>query len=215
MAKGGSGIGESLSGGGGKNVNIISETDVWTYRHKSDNAPFVDAINTGVATIQHDFPDVMNTVEHVQAAELGGMDKISTLGYYGGGTVALNQNYTDIDKMNKIYDEAVKSKYHPEKGDKTGTEAVAIHEMGHALTDHIAKKMGAVDMYDAAEKIVNAAYKAIHGKGGTKAWAGTISGYAQENYAECIAEAVADYYCNGDKASKASKAIMSQLKKYA
>ena len=215
MAKDSSSIGPSLSGSSGKPVNIVNETDVWSYRHDEDNEPFVDAINTGVKAIQEDFNDIMKSVDVVSASELGGVDKISTLGYYGDGTVGINQNYTDIDKMNKVYDAAIQSKYHPPRGNKSGTEAVALHEMGHALTDHIAKKMGAKGLDDAAQKIVDAAYKAIHGKGGTYKWAGQISGYAQESYAECIAEAVADYYCNGEKASKASKAIMSQLKKYA
>lgn len=36
-----------------------------------------------------------------------------------------------------------------------------------------------------------------------------------ENNAKCIAEAVADFYCNGSKARKESKAIMSELKRLA
>lgn len=50
---------------------------------------------------------------------------------------------------------------------------------------------------------------------GTKAWAGKISGYAQDSWAECVAEAVSDYYCNGSKAHANSKAIMAELRKYA
>lgn len=216
MAKGNSPTGESLKKGSGKNVNIVNETDVWSYRHNPDNAPFVDEINTGVLAVQDDFKDVMETVYHVNAAELGGLDKQSTLGYWDpmNKTLALNQNFTDVDKMNKVYDESVKSGYHPGRGDKTGTQAVALHEMGHALTDHIAQKMGVASLDDAAQQIVNAAYKASHATGGTKAWAGKISGYAQESYAECVAEAVADYYCNGNNASAVSKAIMSQMNKY-
>lgn len=214
MGKGSSGIGPSLSGSSGKPINIVNETDVWSYRHDEDNEPFVDAINTGVKAIQDDFKDLMKSVDVVSASELGGADKISTLGYYGGGTVGINKEYTDIGKMNLVYDASVKTKYHPPRGNKTGTEAVALHEMGHALTDHVAKKMG-TNLNGAAQQIVDAAYKAIHGKGGTYKWAGQISGYAQDSYAECVAEAVCDWYCNGEKASKASKAIMSQLKKYA
>ena len=215
MAKGGSGMGESLSKSSGKSINIVNETDVWTYRHDQDNAEFVDAVNTSVSVIQGDFNDIMNTVQQVFASELGGADKFSTLGYYGQGFLGMNIQYTDIDKMNAVYDQSVAEKYHPSRGDRTGTEAVTFHEMGHALTDHVAQKMGpGVSLDDAAEKVVNAAYKATHGTGGTKAWAGGISGYAQDSYAECVAEAVADYYCNGSKASAASKAIISQLKKY-
>ena len=216
MPKEKSEIGESLGKGSGGSVNIVSETDVWTFRHDSDNAEFVDAINTSVSVIQGDFNDVMQTVNQVSAAELDGVDKSSTLGYWdpSSKTLALNDNYVDIDKMNSVYDAATKSGFHPSRGNKTGTEAVAFHEMGHALTDHIAKKMGVPNLDTASQKIVDAAYKAMKGTGGTKAWAGKISGYAQESYAECVAEAVADYYCNGDKASAQSKAIMKQLQKY-
>lgn len=207
--------GPSLGKGGGASINIISETDVWSYRHDRDNEDFVDAINASVAKIQEDFKDVMDSVNFVYAAELGGIDRSSTLGYYSSdGYIAINREYTDIGKMNAIYDASVATHFHPGRGSYTGTEAVTFHEMGHALTGHIAEKMGTADMYDAAQKIVDAAYKAVHGKGGTLAWAGTISGYAQDSYAECIAEAVADHYCNGDGAAKASKAIWNQLKKY-
>ena len=42
--------------------------------------------------------------------------------------------------------------------------------------------------------------------------AGHISQYARTNYSETIAEASADVYCNGKKASKASKAIMNEVR---
>lgn len=38
-----------------------------------------------------------------------------------------------------------------------------------------------------------------------------ISGYAQYNFAECVAEAVSDWYCNGGKAKKESRAVMAVL----
>lgn len=210
----GSGGGESLSNGSGKPINIKSTTDVWSFRHNPNNEPFVDAINSSVRDMADDFPGLMRDVNTVDSAELGGLDRTQTLGFYGDGQVAINANYTNIDKMNAVYDKAVKSGYHPSRGDKSGTEAVTYHEMGHALTDSLAKKMGAKNLDAASKKIVNDAYKASGGKGGTKAWAGKISKYAQENYAECVAEAVSDWYCNGKKASLNSKAIMTQLKKY-
>ena len=39
-----------------------------------------------------------------------------------------------------------------------------------------------------------------------------ISEYARYNYAETIAEASADVFANGRRASKASKAIMKEIK---
>ena len=208
--------GSSGMGGGGQFVNIGETTDVWSYRHDSGNEPFVDAINEGARKIQEDFKDLMTTVEHVDAAELEGKDKYEVLGFYSSDlkTVALNRNFTDVDKMNQVYDSSVASGFHPSRGNLTGTEAVALHEMGHALTDHIAKKMGLPGLHEASRKIFNDAYRATKGKGKFKEWAGKISGYARENYAETVAEAVADYYCNGQNAHAYSRAIMDQLRKY-
>ena len=159
----------------------------------------------------------MDTVEHIDAAKLGGADNQTTLGFYSPSDkmVAINRNYTDVDKMNAVYDAAVSSGYHPSRGGLTGTEAVAIHELGHALTDHVAAKMGLWNMDLAARQIFMDAYRATKGRGKYKEWAGKISGYARENYAEAVAEAVADYYCNGNKAHAHSIAIMNELKKYA
>ena len=209
--------GPSLGGGSGKKVNIISQTDVWTYRHREQNEPFVDSINGSVRTIQEDFPGIMDDVQQVNSAVLGGKDRTDTLGFYNNGTgqLALNANYTNVQKMNSVYDESVKSGYHPSRGGKNGTEAVTFHEMGHALTAYYGKKDGGSgDIDAAAKKIVDRAYRKSNGTGGTLAWAKKISGYAAESNAECVAEAVCDWYCNGNNASKASKAIMAELRRY-
>lgn len=211
--------GESLGNGGGeKPTNIKEETDIWTYRHRKENEPFVDDINGSVRQVNDDFPGLTSdTITEVNSAVLGGRDKERVLGFYGDKRLALNENYTNVDKMNSVYDQAVSEGYHPGRGNKTGVEAVTYHELGHALTDHVSKKAGitGVNTIDrTSEKIVNDAYKASKGRGGTKAWAGKISGYAKESYAECVAEAVADWYCNGSKATKQSKAIMTELRKY-
>lgn len=216
---GSGGGGESLGNGGSGNVNIVDETDVWSYRHKESNQPFVNAINDGIIAVQNEFPGVMDTVEEVNASRYGGADDLQTLGTYsrksnGTGAVGINRRFTDVDKMNKVYDNSVSSGYHPGRGSKSGVEAVTIHEMGHAVTADIQRKMGAKNMDKAAEKIVKAAYKSSKGKGGTKAFAGKISGYAKDSWAECVAEAVADYVCNGSKASSSAKAIVTEMKKY-
>lgn len=193
--------------------SISKEVDVWSYRHRSGNEPFVDAMNESARTMSEDFPGLMDSVQHVDAATLKGGAAVSVLGYYGSGTVALNTNYTNIDKMNATYDAAVKSGYHPSRGNKSGTEAVMYHEMGHALTDHIGQKAGLGGIDASAKTIVENAYKSSRGKGGTLAFASKISGYAKESYAECVAEAVADWYCNGSKSSASSKAIVKELKR--
>lgn len=216
MGRGSSrGGGTALGKGRNKNVRVISSTDVWSYRHRRDNEAFVDQINSSVRTMEDDFPGLMQTVTSVNAAELGGKDKTQTLGFYSPAdkSVSMNQYYTDIDRMNAAYDNS--GSYHPGRGNKTAVEAVSYHEMGHALTDHVGAKLGATGIDDAAKRIVDNAYNNSGGKGGTKAWANKISGYAAESNAECIAEAVCDWYCNGSKANAASKAIMTELKRYA
>lgn len=208
--------GSSGMGGSGGMVNIVDTEDVWSYRHNANNEPFVDAINEGARKIQNDFQGLMVDVDQVVAAELGGNDKYTTLGFYAPSmkTVAINRFFTDIDKMNATYDAAARSGFHPSRGELSGTEAVTLHELGHALSDHVAKKMGLPGLHEASRKLFEDAYRATKGKGKYKDWAGQISGYARENYAETVAEAVADYYCNGQNAHANSRAIMRELMKY-
>ena len=211
----GSSSGESLAEQStGANFTVLSEVDVWSFRHQQGNEPFVDAMNSSVRDMANDFPTLMNDIEYINAATLKGAAASQVLGYYGDGNVSLNANYTNVQKMNDVYDAAVQSGFHPSRGNKSGTEAVTYHEMGHALTDSIKNKVGAEDLNASSKKIVNDAYKASGGTGGTKKWAGGISGYAQDSFAECVAEAVADWYCNGSNSSKQSKAIMTELFKY-
>lgn len=210
----------SLSGGsGGGGVDTNETIIIEDYgQQKPENREFASQIEEGFDIITKDFPGMRDTfLSEADAGFFGGKDKRRTLGYYSSADkrVVINADYTDIDKMNKVYDNG--GKFHPSRGNKIGAQAVAFHEMGHAVSDYVAGKMGIEGpnaLHEASKRIVKSAYKADKGKGGSKPWAGKISGYAQTNYAECVAEAVADYYCNGSKASSASKAIMAELKKY-
>ena len=213
-SSGGGGGGKNLSSKGGTKIRIVSEEDIWSTRHNPSNAPFADDINSGVRDIQGDFDGVMNTVNTVVAAELGGKDKDSVLGYYGQGRLGINKEYTNPAKMNRVYDEATKTGYHPSRGNKSGTEAVTYHEMGHAIADHLKTKLGAKDSAEASKIIVHNANKTVTGKNnGTLSFAKGISAYAADSYSECVAEAVTDWYCNGNKAAKASKAIVAEMKR--
>ena len=89
-------------------------------------------------------------------------------------------------------------------------QAVASHEYGHVLTSKAGAKLGILDMDAAAKVIVDRAVKKTSHKGSVSL-SKKISGYAGHSNAECIAEAVADVYCNGKKASAESRAIVNEL----
>ena len=111
-------------------------------------------------------------------------------------------------KMDAAYDAAVAKNFHPSRGNKSGMQAVASHEYGHALSDKAASKMGLGSLEEASRQIVERA-RAKTGHKTNMSFAGKISGYAQYNFAETVAEAVSDWFCNGSKASKESRAVMS------
>ena len=146
------------------------------------------------------------------------LDKKSqgTMAYYdNSGNLAVNKNYFDSKKMDGAYDDCVKEGYHPKRGNKSGLEAVSAHELGHALSEEVGRKLGYGDwqLDKASNKIISEAKK----QGGFKSVGAIrkgISGYAQKNNAEAIAEAFADVYCNGNKAKKASKAVVDVLNSY-
>ena len=135
------------------------------------------------------------------------------MAYYDGQNVAMNQAYFNSERMNAAYDACVNSGFHPSRGNKSGIEAVAAHEFGHALSDTVATKMGVKDLDVASKNIVNEAMGNMKRKN-ANTFAAKISGYAKESYAECVAEAVADVYCNGNKARAESKAINKVINKY-
>ena len=217
MGRGGSSLGGgSLGGGGGAPASVTETTDIWSYRHNKNNAPFVDAINSGLRSMDNDFPGFASGINTVDAVKMSGADNDSTLGFWSPATkqLAMNVNYTDVNKMNNVMDSAKQSGLHPSRGNKTGTEAVALHEAGHALTDKLAADNGFASLHAFSADVVKKAYKQSGMKGGNRGFAGTISKYATKNYAECVAEAVTDWYCNGNKAANASKLIMAEIKKY-
>ena len=122
-------------------------------------------------------------------------------------TVYMNKKYIGNSELTNSMLAAAKSGFHPSIGQYTGAEAVAAHELGHGMADYILSKSGV-----SAQQIVAGAAKKI--KLPTENMAGYISEYARTNYSETIAEACADVYCNGSKATKQSKAIMAEVKSY-
>ena len=146
------------------------------------------------------------------------------------GEMYLNTKYWVDKDIYKAYEWDVKNEWHPEG---TTAEAIIAHEIGHRLEAlFVGKKYGGVkslDSYldwagkDSAKQLIKDAIteaKKVTGiKGGSMVnWMNTISGYAASKkngsyqYHETIAEAVADYAQNKDKAKPLSKEIWKKLK---
>ena len=135
------------------------------------------------------------------------------MAYYDGTNIGFNEAYASTKVLNKAYADCVKSGFHPSNGNKSPAEAVASHELGHALTDAVGKKMGGLDIDRASDRIVKEAKKQT-GHRGVVQMAKKISTYATHSNAEAIAEAFSDVYCNGKKAHKESKAIVNVINSY-
>lgn len=197
-----SGGGEGKFGGGMENKD--STTRVLSSR------PLSGEIDKGGGGFANEIMNTRDAFEREYGSavknmklSVGTFDKPGVLGAYGQDELIMNQRYI----RNANLTEAMKNSngFHPGIGKKTGAEAVASHEIGHRLGEMAAKKAGISE-----KEIVARAANKVNIK--TENMAGHISGYARTNYGETIAEASADVYCNGRKASKASRAIMAEIK---
>lgn len=207
MGRGSSGAGGNLGrGSGGVNpANIKNERDLLS------DSKISKADANDVLTTARDIHDEYGVdVGQFMLAEVVGKDS-NTLAYSDGTDIGFNSKYFKGANMEGAYKACVDSGFHPSNGNKTAMQAVASHEFGHVLTEQAAKKLSLGDMHDAAKIIVDRA-TAKAGHKGSKSLAKKISGYAGHSNAECVAEAVADVYCNGKKASAESRAIVSELK---
>ena len=128
------------------------------------------------------------------------------------GDIGISKNFFYEGRMNSAWDKCVETGYHPSRGNKSGLEATAAHEYGHAIMRNVAGGFGK-NYTDLCNKITQEAGKAT-GHNKFMDLASKVSGYAKESSSECIAEAFADVYCNGNKASKESQAVVNVAKKY-
>ena len=199
------------SGGAGPYGGGMEGSDTTT-RVKSQH-PLTDEISKGGGSFANEIMDTRDAFEREYGSAVknmrlavGTFSKAGVLGAYGGDTLIMNEKYVKNANLTKAMQEGAKTGFHPPIGKKTGAEAVAAHEIGHRLGEIAAKKAG-IDQ----REIVARAGKAVNIN--TANMAGHISKYARSNYGETIAEASADVFCNGKRASKASKAIMAEVKK--
>lgn len=208
------GRGAGSSGGtktgtsGGGNVTIVSTTSLVSDRER--NQVIVDQV-LGVA--QDMYGKYGSQVSDLQIAELSSKD-VGVLAYHdGGGNIAFNKFWWNEQKITRAYNQSVADGYHPSQGSRTAIEATAAHEYGHHIAADVAARhgrtgFGSVDY--GSNLIVKNAMKSMGRKNWDK-FAGKISGYAQYNKAETVAEAVADVYCNGRKARRESRAIVTVI----
>ena len=209
---GGRGSSAGGGGGGGSVAGIISERPMSNER---ETALGMRKQIDQVLTVSRDVSDQYGVVpDDILIAKMKGGAKNGTLAYYSGGSnsIAVNEAYMTTG-MDQDYDRCVQSGFHPSRGNKSAMEAVAAHELGHMLTYEAMNR--ATNFNDAiapADGIVRRAAKASGM--GIRALQKSISGYATHNYKETVAEAFADVYCNGSKASKGSLAVVSQLNKF-
>ena len=208
--RGSSSGGEGWTGGGGGGAIDILDTTSLISAREGQKLEVDETLQT--------FKDMNDEygyqVDDLQLATLGAADA-GTMAYYDGSNIAFNQAYFNKQLMEGAYANDVKSGFHPSNGNKTALQAVASHEIGHALTDKAIAKMGSkYGKQDGAEAILKEAQKQVGHKGKLANMASKISGYAKESARECIAEACADVYCNGSKAHKESQAIVNVLNKY-
>lgn len=204
----------SLGGGGG--TGGVDATDIVSTRSlMGERSSKPTEVDETMEAFKNVYAEYRLDVADIQIAELKGKSALSALAYYDGANVAFNQSYFNKAKMDAAMERSVKSGWHPSIGNKTALEAVAAHELGHALTDKVAEKMGlsGLNKIQPASKAImeQAAKKA---KSGSRKMASKISGYAKTNHCEAIAEAFADVYCNGNKARSESKAVMSVVNSY-
>lgn len=196
-----------FSGGGGMSAgDIVSTTSFVSERGNYPET--VDEALSVFKDVRDKYGFIINDIEMAQVK-----DGVSAIAYYDGSNIGWVEAYMDKGALEGVYAKSVKQGFHPSAGNKTAAQAVASHELGHALSMEVGKKIGAYDTDTASRHILKEAKKQT----GHKTMAGMaskISGYAKTKPAETVAEAFADVYCNGKKARKESQAIVNVIDSY-
>lgn len=208
MAKGSRG-GTSGGATGGAGGNITATRSLISERERFGTE--VDQALSVLRDIEEEY-DV--SVEDMLVSTITGRGGGMTLGYYDwDGNVAINeQMFTNARELDRVYDNSVKTGFHPGRGNKTGLQAVIAHELGHRL-NYVAGG-GTWDKLDSsARTIIQRATRATGNGNKTAQFRARISGYAKENDSEAVAESFADVYLNGANAKAESKAVYNELRR--
>lgn len=203
-SKAGTKDGGDLQGKGGDAGKVTDVQDMLSQR--STKEAEVDEV-MAVAQRMNNLFGEGDKIQQYQTANMTG----NAMAYYDtAGNIAINNRYMNNAGVDKAMDVASKNRFHPDRGNKSGMQALASHEYGHALSDRVAQRLGSPDIETASREIVNRA-RAKTGHKTNMGFAEKISGYATYNFAECVAEATSDWYCNGSKAKKESRAVVSVM----
>lgn len=210
----GGGSGGGAGGTTGGNISVANTESLVSMRNGDDEEARVLVDET--LSVFKDVNDEYGTqVADILIAKLS--KGSHTMAYYDvGDNIAINEKYFNSKTMNQAYADSVKSGFHPSNGNKTPLQAVVAHELGHALTERVGAKMGKAGFFNidkTSNNIVKEAKKAT-GHKTVGSFRSAISGYARRNNAECIAEAFSDVFCNGKKARKESRAVVTVIDKY-
>lgn len=159
----------------------------------------IDAVLTdfGIENdIQFDYSDTDNMIAQVQSED-------------GQVVIYLTSDFKDYDNLYKVV------KHNASNAVKTSIPIMfsGVHEAGHVL-EHKLNPYGALYTKMFSEEVVKKAQRQCRtdGKDATRK---SISAYAVRDYHETVAEAITDYYHNGDNAQPLSKAIYNELKRRA
>lgn len=209
---GGSGASGDLGGSSNKHEDYEHEP-ITRQMHNEADPTLKKGLEEFMSSVEDandsDFNGLGDTIGGFYIADMRNKASL-TMGFYEleSGGLNINRRFLD-DRTDARYDATVASGYHPSRGDKSGIFAIMIHETGHAVSDKIAHSRGmGLDAY-CRDVMVRASRETRHKT--MNDMAGSVSRYATESYAECIAEAFADVRCNGSKASITSQAIYKRL----
>ena len=208
-----------------KNLGIKTITD----EVKSLDIEAIKGTCKSMEKVYNDFPVLKNYLSKLYSSNSGIMS-CGPVNNFKSVKISFNPKYYNkIDDIIKTYNDCTIVKdtgytFHPRN---TTYDISGVHELGHAIEAYLINNMPELK-YDVqksqywndctiAKNIVSQACKNAkklpEGKGlknyNLKA---NISEYALSDASECMAEAFADYYGNGDKASILSKEIMKIVK---
>lgn len=209
MAKG-SRTGRYGGGGGLSSGDILETRDLVSDRER--NAVMVDEVLSASKAMNDEY-GAAGTIAEFDIAKLKQGKAQNAIAYYDGANIGVNERFMNKNTIETAYAQCVKEGFHPSNGNKTAMEAVTAHEFGHALTDKVGEKIGISNIDASATRIVTEARKYTSSRGVVQ-MASKISKYATHSNAEAVAEAIADVFCNGNKAAKESLAIKRVIDGY-